>query len=61
MGQNALLMYVLVAEGLFPAALQGLYWREPENNLVTPICTNFQSLSLRQFTVSHRLNTQGLR
>lgn len=34
MGQNALLMYVLVAEGLFPAALQGLYWREPENNLV---------------------------
>ncbi|KAG0588984.1 hypothetical protein KC19_2G282700 [Ceratodon purpureus] len=44
MGQNALLMYVLVAEGLFPAALQGLYWRVPENNLVDLIELAFENI-----------------
>ncbi|KAF7120498.1 hypothetical protein RHSIM_Rhsim13G0006700 [Rhododendron simsii] len=34
MGMNALIIYALGACDLFPAALQGLYWRSPENNLV---------------------------
>ncbi|KAL6968588.1 heparan-alpha-glucosaminide N-acetyltransferase [Sarracenia purpurea var. burkii] len=34
MGMNALIVYALAACDLFPAALQGLYWRSPENNLV---------------------------
>lgn len=34
MGMNALIIYALAACDLFPAALQGFYWRSPENNLV---------------------------
>ncbi|KAI0510785.1 hypothetical protein KFK09_011394 [Dendrobium nobile] len=34
MGMNALIVYVLAAGELFPAALQGFYWRSPSNNLV---------------------------
>lgn len=34
MGMNALIIFALGACELFPAALQGLYWRSPENNLV---------------------------
>ncbi|CAK9147409.1 unnamed protein product [Ilex paraguariensis] len=34
MGMNALVIYALAACDLFPAALQGFYWRSPENNLV---------------------------
>ncbi|CAH9085637.1 unnamed protein product [Cuscuta epithymum] len=34
MGMNALMIYALAACDLFPAALQGLYWRSPKNNLV---------------------------
>ncbi|XP_052191427.1 uncharacterized protein LOC127800700 [Diospyros lotus] len=34
MGMNALIIYALAACELFPAALQGFYWRSPENNLV---------------------------
>ncbi|KAK9281243.1 hypothetical protein L1049_004139 [Liquidambar formosana] len=34
MGMNALLVYALAACDIFPAALQGFYWRSPENNLV---------------------------
>ncbi|CAA0831971.1 Protein of unknown function (DUF1624 [Striga hermonthica] len=34
MGMNALIVYALAACDLFPAALQGFYWRSPENNLV---------------------------
>ncbi|KAI7984127.1 Heparan-alpha-glucosaminide N-acetyltransferase [Camellia lanceoleosa] len=34
MGMNALIIYALGACDLFPAALQGFYWRSPENNLV---------------------------
>ncbi|XP_020589810.1 uncharacterized protein LOC110031106 [Phalaenopsis equestris] len=33
MGMNALFVYVLAAGELFPAALQGFYWRTPSNNL----------------------------
>ncbi|KAK3008134.1 hypothetical protein RJ639_014246, partial [Escallonia herrerae] len=33
MGMNALIIYALAACDLFPAALQGFYWRSPENNL----------------------------
>ncbi|THG19043.1 hypothetical protein TEA_008394 [Camellia sinensis var. sinensis] len=33
MGMNALIIYALGACDLFPAALQGFYWRSPENNL----------------------------
>lgn len=36
LGQNAMLMYVLFAEGVFIAAVQGLYVGSPENNLVIP-------------------------
>jgi heparan-alpha-glucosaminide N-acetyltransferase len=34
MGLNALIVYALAACDLFPAAMQGFYWRSPENNLV---------------------------
>ncbi|KAH7837192.1 hypothetical protein Vadar_010840 [Vaccinium darrowii] len=34
MGMNALIIFALGACELFPAALQGLYWHSPENNLV---------------------------
>ncbi|PIN01022.1 heparan-alpha-glucosaminide N-acetyltransferase [Handroanthus impetiginosus] len=34
MGMNALIVYALSACDIFPAALQGFYWRSPENNLV---------------------------
>ncbi|CAN6468317.1 unnamed protein product [Victoria cruziana] len=34
MGMNALLVYALAACDLFAAALQGFYWRSPQNNLV---------------------------
>ncbi|KAI4374356.1 hypothetical protein MLD38_012362 [Melastoma candidum] len=34
MGMNALIVYGLAACDLFPEALQGFYWRSPENNLV---------------------------
>ncbi|KAL3717660.1 hypothetical protein ACJRO7_009147 [Eucalyptus globulus] len=34
MGMNALIIFALAACELFPAAMQGFYWRSPENNLV---------------------------
>lgn len=34
MGMNALIVYILAACELFPAGVQGFYWRSPENNLV---------------------------
>eukprot|EP00268_Persea_americana_P065185 TRINITY_DN8662_c0_g1_i7.p1 TRINITY_DN8662_c0_g1~~TRINITY_DN8662_c0_g1_i7.p1 ORF type:complete len:282 (+),score=36.54 TRINITY_DN8662_c0_g1_i7:813-1658(+) len=34
-GLNALIVYALAACELFPAAIQGFYWRSPENNLVS--------------------------
>ncbi|XP_024025868.1 heparan-alpha-glucosaminide N-acetyltransferase [Morus notabilis] len=34
MGMNALIIYALAARELFPAAVQGFYWRSPENTLV---------------------------
>ncbi|KAB1203261.1 Heparan-alpha-glucosaminide N-acetyltransferase [Morella rubra] len=34
MGLNALIIYAVAACDLLPAALQGFYWRSPENNLV---------------------------
>lgn len=34
MGINALIVYDLAACDIFPAALQGVYWRSPQNNLV---------------------------
>lgn len=34
MGMNALIVYALAACDIFPAALDGFYWRSPENNLV---------------------------
>ncbi|KAJ0581779.1 hypothetical protein HanHA300_Chr04g0145021 [Helianthus annuus] len=35
MGLNALIVYALAACDIFPAALQGVYWRSPDNNLIT--------------------------
>ncbi|KAL2323687.1 hypothetical protein Fmac_028066 [Flemingia macrophylla] len=34
MGMNALVVYALAACDIFPAVIQGFYWRSPENNLV---------------------------
>ncbi|CAI9781078.1 unnamed protein product [Fraxinus pennsylvanica] len=34
MGMNALIIYALAACDVFPEAMQGFYWRSPENNLV---------------------------
>ncbi|CAJ2629069.1 unnamed protein product [Trifolium pratense] len=34
MGMNALIVYALAACDIFPAIIQGFYWRSPENNLV---------------------------
>lgn len=33
-GMNALIIYALAACDVFPAAVQGFYWRSPEYNLV---------------------------
>lgn len=33
-GMNALVIYALAACDVFPAAVQGFYWRLPEYNLV---------------------------
>lgn len=48
MGMNALIIYALAACELFPAAVQGFYWRLPENNLVI-----FLSLLLFQWVFIH--------
>lgn len=45
MGMNALIIYALAASDVFPEALQGLYWRSPENNLV--LFLNFLFLGIR--------------
>ncbi|KAE9589480.1 hypothetical protein Lal_00000529 [Lupinus albus] len=34
MGMNALIVYALATCDIFPAVIQGFYWRSPENNLV---------------------------
>ncbi|XP_065860382.1 uncharacterized protein [Euphorbia lathyris] len=44
MGMNALIIYALAACDLFPAALQGFYWRSPENNLVDGTEFLFQNI-----------------
>eukprot|EP00252_Welwitschia_mirabilis_P017411 TRINITY_DN385_c0_g1_i1.p1 TRINITY_DN385_c0_g1~~TRINITY_DN385_c0_g1_i1.p1 ORF type:complete len:461 (-),score=58.64 TRINITY_DN385_c0_g1_i1:643-2025(-) len=35
MGKNALVIYVLAACNLFPIAIQGFYWKYPENNILS--------------------------
>ncbi|KAG6426666.1 hypothetical protein SASPL_110893 [Salvia splendens] len=37
MGKNALLIYILVACNILPLILQGFYWKEPHNNILTLI------------------------
>ncbi|XP_016447995.1 uncharacterized protein LOC107773064 [Nicotiana tabacum] len=37
MGTNALLIYVLVSCNILPVILQGFYWTQPENNILTLI------------------------
>ncbi|XP_019189353.1 PREDICTED: heparan-alpha-glucosaminide N-acetyltransferase-like isoform X2 [Ipomoea nil] len=37
MGMNALLIYVLVSCNIIPIVVQGLYWRLPQNNIVSMI------------------------
>lgn len=44
MGMNALIVYVMAASELFPAAVQGFYWRSPENNLVNIIESSLQTI-----------------
>nr|XP_043621172.1 heparan-alpha-glucosaminide N-acetyltransferase isoform X2 [Erigeron canadensis] len=43
MGMNALIVYALAACDIFPAALQGFYWRSPENNLVNATESLFEA------------------
>lgn len=54
MGMNALIVYALAACDIFPAALQGVYWRSPENNLVILIHLLF--LFLCHFTIYKTLS-----
>ncbi|KAK4413616.1 Heparan-alpha-glucosaminide N-acetyltransferase [Sesamum alatum] len=35
MGMNALLIYILVACNILPLILQGFYWRDPHNNILS--------------------------
>lgn len=42
MGMNALIVYILAAAELFPAFIQGFYWRSPENNLVFLFCYSYR-------------------
>lgn len=44
MGMNALIIYALAACDIFPAAVQGFYWRSPENNLVDGLESLLQSV-----------------
>lgn len=45
MGMNALLIFVLAASEIFPAFIQGFYWRSPQNNMVSFVETGiFQHL-----------------
>ncbi|GAA0157235.1 hypothetical protein LIER_14545 [Lithospermum erythrorhizon] len=44
MGMNALIVYALAACDIFPAVLQGFYWRAPENNLVTLLERGLQAM-----------------
>ncbi|XP_068662091.1 uncharacterized protein [Aristolochia californica] len=44
MGMNALIVYALAACELFPAAIQGFYWRSPQNNLVSATQMSLQSM-----------------
>ncbi|KAF5198078.1 Heparan-alpha-glucosaminide n-acetyltransferase [Thalictrum thalictroides] len=44
MGMNALIVYALAACELFPAAIQGFYWRSPSNNLVNGTELLFQTV-----------------
>ena len=37
MGLNALLIYALAVCDVFAAAIQGFYWRSPQNNVVTAV------------------------
>jgi hypothetical protein len=46
MGLNALIVYALAACELFPAAIQGFYWRSPENNLVRGSCVEPEKIAL---------------
>ncbi|XP_039001292.1 heparan-alpha-glucosaminide N-acetyltransferase-like isoform X2 [Hibiscus syriacus] len=44
MGMNALIIYALAACDIFPAAVQGFYWRSPENNLVDGVESLLQAI-----------------
>ena len=46
MGMNALIIYALAACELFPAAVQGFYWRSPENNLVFFLLTHAKQITV---------------
>lgn len=41
MGKNALLIYILVACNILPLILQGFYWKEPHNNIVSTCLHGF--------------------
>jgi len=44
MGLNALLIYALAACDLFAAAIQGFYWKSPQNNVVTAVEALFEAI-----------------
>lgn len=35
LGMHALMVYILLGCNLLPVFIQGLYWREPQNNIVS--------------------------
>eukprot|EP00250_Pteridium_aquilinum_P013028 c21088_g1_i1 orf=384-1799(+) len=41
MGVHALMIYALISCSVVPLALQGLYWKSPQNNLIAIILTGF--------------------
>lgn len=37
MGMHALMIYILIACNILPVLIQGFYWKEPQNNLVSSL------------------------
>jgi heparan-alpha-glucosaminide N-acetyltransferase len=35
MGKHALMIYIFIGCNILPILIQGIYWRKPQNNLVS--------------------------
>lgn len=61
MGRHSLSIFVLVASNIAVIAIQGFYWRNPENNIVslTPITSlDTHSKTLHNFHIPFFLNSE---